>query len=59
MEKRKWTKREVVEKLLNDPATKNDWIKSTKMVEGSDFAEYCDTVYENSSENEIIEFMRG
>ena len=52
-----YTKTVVVEKLMNDKATKTDWMKSRKSFDDDDFAEYCEDVYKNSSDSDIESFM--
>ena len=54
-----YTKKQIVEKLMNDSATKNDWRKSRKSFDDDegDFAEYCENIYEISSDTDIQEFM--
>jgi len=52
-----YTKEAVVKKLMNDSATKNDWEKSRKSFSDDDFAEWCEGVYENTSNSDIDTFM--
>jgi len=57
METSKYTRNEVVTRLINDGPTKNDWEKSRKSLDDDDFNEYCNSVYDNSSDADINEFM--